>query len=87
MPDAPVVPLKTAERLYFCPCCGSNNTRVASVKQMVDPDDASSTWKSVSIWCDNCSDPIHIEVEVSNDFELSNDYNIMAPLVRRLGKL
>ena len=76
------------ERRYFCPCCGSDNTSIASIDKVVDVDDASSTWKSVSIWCHNCPEPIHIAVEVSNDFEPANaPYNIMDPLQKYLKNL
>ncbi len=82
-PDSP------AKNTYYCPCCGSNNTAVASIdrKYYEEPNIEHTTL--LSIWCYNCAIPIDISVEVPHEYEPSPDigsFNVMDPLTRHLTK-
>ncbi len=63
---------------YFCPCCGSNQTRVAGIDQVTGSigDDPIDPWSRIHLECMNCSDPIVIAVEVVNEVRDRRDTEI-----------
>ncbi len=72
---------------YYCPCCGSDNTKVAGIEKNKYDDPTIEDTTLVSIWCYNCPESIFASVEVHASYEPHPDigsYNIMDPLTRHL---
>lgn len=53
---------------FYCPCCGSQNTRVTNTEPTEGSiGETTERWLSSTIECMECPNPIYIRVEVALD--------------------